>query len=415
MSQNNWDEQKIEQLLSQMPKPIDSRSKEDVFKGIQQDFDTSIKPKKKRKYWAPPAVGVAAMITLTLLGITYINSSSSNDEMAVQYEAKESASTSADDSATMKNVAEEEASESIEMNAISDSSNKESEIVMGSSDMEFSKAVYEEDVQNYTPFQIGLAGGQANSVPVTILIPNEMIQNDFANDSPTQLEVYQQYAPLINEEALGFSEYHPYKGEFTTEEDSIIHVLPENHDYDLASATIEVYGSSLKYTFDEYKEIRYQNEDGSTVEFDQEGKPSEPLTLTKDKLMQNYYLFTSADGREYLSPSFGQSFETITEALEAMKTKPNDIYTTLIPRGVKYEIQEEDKVVRITFAEPLDLEAMDPKVATYLIEGILLTGAGFQQVIQFENVVQSNWNGFDFTKPMPMPIGPNKMYFENIQ
>lgn len=413
MSQNNWNEQKIEQLLSQMPKPSDSRSKEDVFIRLQQEIDTSIIPKKKRKYWAPPAVGVAAMITLTLLGVTYINNSSSNDEMAVQHDAKESASIYADESSTTVNEAEE-ATGSIEMSTL-DNSNKESVIAMGSDDLEVSKAVYEEDLQNYTPFQIGLAGDQANSVPVTILIPNKIIQNDFVNNTPTQLEVYQQYAPIINEEALGFSEYHPYKGEFTTEEDSLIHVLPGNHDYDLAGATMEVYGSSLKYTFNEYKEIRFQNQDGSTVEFDQVGKPREPLTLTKDKLMQNYYLFTSADGREYLSPSFDQSFKTIAEALEAMKTKPNDIYTTVIPRGVKYEIQEEDKVVRITFAEPLDLEAMDPKVATHLIEGILLTGASFQQSIQFENVVQSNWNGFDFTKPMPMPIGPNKMYYENIQ
>ncbi len=413
MSQNNWNEQKIEQLLSQMPKPSDLRSKEDVFNRIQEEIDTSIIPKKKRKYWAPPAVGVAAMITLTLLGVTYINNSSSNDEMAVQYDAKESASTNTGDSSTMIKM-NEEAETSSEMSKL-DNSNKESVISMGASDLEFSKAVYEEDVQNYTPFQIGLAGDQANSVPVTILIPNEIIQKDFANNTPTQLEVYQQYAPLINEETLGFSEYHPYKGKFTTEEDSLIHVLPENHDYDLSSSPMEVYSSSLKYTFDEYKEIRFQNEDGSTVEFDQVGKPREPLTLTKDKLMQNYYLFISADGREFLSPSFGQSFETITEALEAMKTKPNDIYTTVIPRGVKYEIQEEDKVVRITFAEPIDLEAMDPKVATHLIEGILLTGASFQQFIQFENVVQSNWNGFDFTKPMPMPIGPNKMYYENIK
>lgn len=413
MSQNNWNEQKIEQLLSQMPKPSDSRSKEDVFKRLQEEIDTSIIPKKKRKYWAPPAVGVAAMITLTLLGVTYINNSSTNDEMAVQYDAKESASTNANDSSSMLKM-NEEAETSSEMSTL-DNSNEEAVIAMGSSDMEFSKAVYENDVQNYTPFQIGLAGDQANSVPVTILIPNEMIQKDFAKDTPTQLEVYQQYAPLINEKALGFSEYHPYKGKFEVEEGSLIHVLPENHDYDLASATMEVYGSSLKYTFDEYKEIRFENEDGLTVEFDQVGKAREPLTLTKDKLMQNYYLFTSADGREYLSPSFSQSFETITEALEAMKSKPNDIYTTVIPRGVKYEIQEEDQLVRITFEEPLDLEAMDPKVATHLIEGILLTGGSFQQSIQFENIVQSNWNDFDFTKPMPMPIGPNKMYFENIQ
>ncbi|MET0786983.1 MAG: hypothetical protein ABWY25_09770, partial [Paenisporosarcina sp.] len=82
MSQNNWNEQKIEQLLSQMPKPHDTRTKDDVFKRLQLDFNTSEKPLKKRKYWVPPTVGVAAMITLTLLGVTYIHNSSSNKEIA---------------------------------------------------------------------------------------------------------------------------------------------------------------------------------------------------------------------------------------------------------------------------------------------------------------------------------------------
>ncbi|MET1013374.1 MAG: RNA polymerase subunit sigma, partial [Paenisporosarcina sp.] len=350
------------------------------------------------------------------LGVTYINNSSSNKEIATQNydleEAKIKTDESVDENTANSKIAGDE---EVSIGTYSDEASPEITIEAIEPNTEPVRAVYEEEVENHTVFQIGLAGNQANSVPVTILIPNNIIQNDFAGATPSQLDMYQQYAPQINEETLGFSEYHPYKGKFKTEGESLIHVLPKNHDYDLAGGAFGIYQTSLMDTFDEYKDIRFQNEDGSTVEFDQVGEPSKPLPLTKNKLMQNYYLFTSAEGKEYLTPNFGQTYKTITDALEAMKGNPNGIYTTLIPRGINFEIKEEDNLVRIHFTEPLDLETLDPKVAMYLIEGILLTGASFQQTIQMDNVIQSNWNGFDFTKPLPMPIGPNKMIYESIQ
>ena len=51
---------------------------------------------------------------------------------------------------------------------------------------------------------------------------------------------------------------------------------------------------------------------------------------------------------------------------------------------------------------------MDPKKALQMIEGILLTGASFGIQMQFENVVQVDWNGFNFTQPLPIPVGPNQ-------
>ena len=43
-----------------------------------------------------------------------------------------------------------------------------------------------------------------------------------------------------------------------------------------------------------------------------------------------------------------------------------------------------------------------------MIEGILLTAASFDKQIQFENVVQTEWNGFNFSEPLPIPVGPNR-------
>ena len=66
MSNNKWSEQEIEQLLSQAPKMNDVRSKEEVFNRLKQEQVIIKTPRKQRK-WAPPAVAVAAILTLTLL------------------------------------------------------------------------------------------------------------------------------------------------------------------------------------------------------------------------------------------------------------------------------------------------------------------------------------------------------------
>ena len=45
----------------------------------------------------------------------------------------------------------------------------------------------------------------------------------------------------------------------------------------------------------------------------------------------------------------------------------------------------------------------------YMIEGMLLTAASFDKQVRFENIVQNDWQGFNFTQPLPMPIGANEL------
>ena len=49
--------------------------------------------------------------------------------------------------------------------------------------------------------------------------------------------------------------------------------------------------------------------------------------------------------------------------------------------------------------------------ANQLIDGIVLTAASFDRQIQFENISQVEWNGFNLNEPLPIPVGPNVMPF----
>ena len=59
----------------------------------------------------------------------------------------------------------------------------------------------------------------------------------------------------------------------------------------LHQAQCEVLCGHLQDTFYGFKEIRFENEDGTPVEFDQVGEPSKPMKLTSGINYYNYYLF----------------------------------------------------------------------------------------------------------------------------
>ena len=394
MKDEKWSEQEIEELLSQAPKIHDNRSKEDVFARLQEagafeEEKTQVQQVVKRKYNRIFTYGlVAAMTILTFSGIYYVTNNSSEYDTA-----------SIADKETLEmqdqslNMAEETAENSTMMRNFSLT--------------DIRTAVYPEQLENNTVFLIGLAGDDAESVPVTLVIPHDKLVEDFGTDAPTQVEMYNKYAILLDEQAAGFNEYHPVKGTIAEQGDTVIHTLPENHGYDTASATMAMYIGMLVDTFSKsYEKVVMLNEEGAPITFSEVGEPSEPLLLNEQK-RYSYFIDEQESGM-YLSPNFRQSFDSVTEALNYMKIEENDVYQTAILRDVDYNVSDGD-VVTIRFIEPLDLNLVDPQQAMFMIEGMLLTAAGFDKQVLFENIVQTEWQGFNFTQPLPMPIGANEL------
>ncbi|MFF5993571.1 hypothetical protein AAGS61_02300 [Lysinibacillus sp. KU-BSD001] len=397
MKDEKWGEQEIEKLLSQAPKIQDNRSKEDVFAKLKEAgaFEEEVPVqkviKKKRSLFSIYGL-TAALLLFAFGGMYYISGNKSQDDVA---------------STSMENadMATKEA---------------EGEMTSGSPMMirnfvleDMRTAVYPEQLESSKAFYIGLAGDDAESVPVTIIIPNEQLIEDFGTDSPSQVEMYQKYAALIDEQAAGFRDYHPVKGIVEEQGLTVVHTLPQNHDYDTASGTMSMYIGMLVDTFGKsYDTVEIVNEEGSAMTFSEVGEPSEPLLLTEKKRYS--YFIDEQSGGIYLSPNFRQTFDTATEALQFMKTENNDIYQSAILPGVDYTVTEED-IVTVTFTQPLDLEAFDPQQAMYMVEAMLLTASSFDKQVRFENVIQAEWQEFNFTQVLPMPVGANQLSIEFLQ
>jgi len=425
MTHKPFDDEQLEHVLNNAPKLSDHRSKEDILnrlmadarlqdnihlqKAIQQPIEDE-QTKQEVPIVKEPAtksklrnmqifMSVAAVFVLTIL----VGSMLKNNQ--VEQKDQPSTAETAQYSTMQEDRAAKEAATQDEM-LDSKSIVAEHERILS-----LRTSVYEEDVKDAVVFRIGLAGRDAESVPMTYVIPNERVATDFGGEKPSTLQMYEKYAPQIDEEAKGFTEYHPYIGELKEKDDKLIHVLPKENDYDVASATVNEYKGTLEDTFSgsEYTEVEIQNEDGTPYAFSQEGEPSQAMSLTNAK-NYNYYLYQDTNGAEYLSADFRQTFATVTEALTQMKNQNDDVYLSVVPENVTYTVKEQAEGVVVTFDIPLDLTSMEPVRATQLVEAMMLTAASFNQQLLLDNVVQESWEGFDLRGYLPKPVGPNKQY-----
>lgn len=430
MTHKQFDDDQLENVLNNAPKPTDHRSKDEVLKRLladarlqdnhhiqeaisdskdsqeilqeasQQDISvqkekTAMTKRKRKNSKMPIFISVAAVFVLSLIvgSMVFDKTKLSNDQASLD--------------PSQFSVKQEDRAMKEDTNNIMESSILAEHTRM----ISLRTAVYEEDLTDATVFRIGLAGGAAESVPMTYIIPNERIIADFGEKKPSTLQMYEKYAPQIDEEAMGFVDYHPYKGKLKEQDESLVHVLPEKNEYDVASGTLNMYTGSLKDTFSEaeYRDVAFKNTDGTAYTFSQAGEPSEPMPLTQAN-HYNYYLYTETNGVEYLSPNFHQSYPNVIEALTLMRNKYNDIYVPVVPENVTYTVKEEADGVVVTFDTPLDLAAMDAVRATQLIEAMMLTAANFDKKLRLDNVVQESWEGFDLKNFLPMPVGANKQY-----
>lgn len=405
MTHKDWNDNKIEKLLGDVPDISDNRQMSEILARLKQDERLNTPHRKKSKKWMPALVAVAALLVIGLL----VPSMFGENELSMK-----------DQSTDNKMMQSEDAEPSARGASLENESTTDEEAEMGTMDGFSTKmasetgrthhfAVYSEDVTDSTLFHLGLAGDQALSIAVTFIIPNSQINEDIGFLEPSSYDLYKKYADRLDESALGFQEYHPYKGNIAAEDHVIIHQLPQGHGYDIGSGSMEVYLDSLQDTFYGYQEVRFENEDGTATMFSEVGQPSTPLILKSGRNHLNYYMFEQQDGQQFLTSNFSQPQPSLNEALQQMKVKPNDVFKPVIPSTLNFEVKADDKLTTIKFTQPLDLDAMEPEKAMQMVEGMLLTAADFGEQLQFENVVQEEWNGFNFSQPLPVPVGSNPL------
>ena len=189
MTKKNYTDHDIEQLLQEMPKLNDHRSKNDVFNQLKQHTEP---PRKKSRPWLPAVISVAALFVMVLF-VQSLLGTMSNDEnhMEMSEGAADRAMSGSEESAEMDTAEEAEVSDSSMLSMNEPTSSR----LLLSSDPIL-------ETHTVLPFAMDY---NAYAVPVTLLIPNDRIEADFGTQEVSNLDLYFAYAPLLDEEALGFS------------------------------------------------------------------------------------------------------------------------------------------------------------------------------------------------------------------
>lgn len=400
MPNNKWNDEHIENLLRDFPKIKDHRAKEEVHSRLEKKQPVQQQPKR----WLPYLVAALAFITISFL-VASILDQNSRDSALFGVGSEESA-----ESSSAESTAASDSEGGTQPEEEAESGSEESANSFTIENQEAGRtAVYEGDQEGFTPFSIGLTEN-ALVIPVTFLIPDQQIAEDFSGKTPTSVDLYNKYASEIDEQATGFTDYHPYLGTLSMEGDTVKHVLPSDHQYDQASASIEVYIASLKETFKDAKRIVVENEDGTPVEFSQVG-PLEPVDVQEGNLV--YYAHTTESGETYLVPGHGMPEASASEAVEALKTSPSDLYQGTIPEDSEITVTESTDLVTVEFTTEFDLEALDGPSADRLLDSLALTAKSFGKRVQMNNTKQGEWAGFDLSEPLPEPVAPNEAQWKS--
>lgn len=385
---DKWDDDKIESLLNDFPDIEDDRTKEQVHAKL-------FPPKKMKKQVTWPRYLIAAVVFIGAAGLLYamLTSNTSFDQASDSLTSEDSENASTEMYHQDDGAEETESSSADSAEEAAESNNTATSMVV-----EERTAVYADDLEGRIPFTIGLTEN-AVVVPLTFLVPGEDVEG------LGSVELYEQLAPLIDETALGFDEYHPYAGSLAAEGAAIEHRLPDDHSYDLASASINVYLESLLATFGEAEVFRILDTEGAPAEFDQVG-PLEDITPTDSGTP--FYQFKLNNGTHYFVPDWSGDYESGAAALEALATSPNDLQQATVPESIGYSVRETERQLIVAF-DSLDLASLPSTDVMRMIESMALTAGSYDKELLFEGVVQSDWSGFDFTSPIPIPVAPNRL------
>lgn len=241
-----------------------------------------------------------------------------------------------------------------------------------------------------------------------MLTKKQLEEQELAADA-TQLELYQAFAKEIDEQSLGFEEFHPYQELLTEDEQQLSILLDDSHNFDHSAATQEVFLTSLMETFTSYQEIRIMDQTGKPAEFDLVGE-LETIELAGELAHTPYFKFKQDDGKVLLSPNFMQRANSFEEALRLMKTSPNDFFSSVIPEELNFTVSTEGQTAEVLFTDRILLNEMENTNANQFIDAIALTASSFGLSVKLTNVEPIEWNGLNFNSPLPETLGANPIH-----
>ncbi|PPA71292.1 hypothetical protein [Jeotgalibacillus proteolyticus] len=433
MSGSKWNDQEIKDLLKKMPKMKSGQSAEDLYAQIQREEQK--KAAKKPPIWVPVGAGLASVGLLILLlppllpDQESMNSSAGNEQAAYDSgshdtdEFSSSSTESSDDRrenemefadkekheadkdsaeifSSEEAAPEEETSDNFTASDQGQESDENQEEMESQAPLEESgetELLFASELNGKAYLSTALVTPDSHIIPMTFVLPV-----DFSGQTPWEL--YNRWAGQIDEEGLGFIEFHPISTQVENAGGNVLTAnidQPENY---LEEEPTSVFEDVMNATFGNDGRVQLQllpDEDNNSVQ------ANEPFELDNSK--KGYYIFEQSTGDYYMVQSV-RSFDTVEEAIYSMQFElPDDQYENAISEQLELTVNKAGDQLEITLENSLDDQAEQEKLQ--FVEAVLLTAASFDfEEVIFSNVSKEPVSGIDLTLPVEVPVGMNTHY-----
>ncbi|KON69928.1 hypothetical protein AKG34_15040 [Peribacillus butanolivorans] len=407
MRKPRWKENEIEDMLHQLPKVKDKRTKDEVFAGIHN--------KKRKKQWFPLIVGVASLFLMVVLassliigkeGTTSKEESSDNGKLAVSELKRLPDHEQQDTKVKDKSAEDKEENSKLQSMREEDIETKEevfdSESVKKDKVVALAPAIYPDDLKNKSPITMGVPDNQQNFViPISIVV-NRYDESDTLNQLVNQMSD-------INEEQYGLSDYFPLDIEITQgTEMNTAHIELHEDSQLLDEDILFLHTMEETLSYLNIEKMTFATDGKQGARFAHAGFLKEAdIPQQKNRTFLLYQNDESSP--KFLVPS-NIDYQDFEEALQAGKEEPDiEGISSAIPDDLIWEkISSDGDLVTIQLAEQVVIENSEDSLQA--LEAILFIAKefGFNRV-KFENAPIEKVGNLNLTEDIVVPKAPNQV------
>ncbi|ASS96354.1 GerMN domain-containing protein [Peribacillus simplex] len=406
MRRTRWKENEIEDMLRELPKLKDDRTKAEVFARIHE--------KKRKKHWIPLIAGVASLFLMVVLassiiidkkGTTSQEGSGSSGKLSIS-ENKEMADLEQQDASNKENPSEDKQynQEFSSKQAEIESKDKVSEMEPRKRGKEktFAQAIYQDDLKNASIITMGVPDDQMNFiVPISIKLKH-YDESDTLNQLVNQMSE-------IDEEQYGLSDYFPLDIKVSQGND----MTTANIDFQeksqlLDEDTLFLHSMEETLSYTNIEKMTFSTGGKQGAMFAHAGYlKEEDIPHQKNR---TYLLYQ----RDKTSPRFlvpsNMGYQDFEEALQAGKGEADiEGISPAIPHDLKWErISSDGDLVIIQLSDQAAIENNEESLQA--LEAILFIAKdfGFEKV-KFENAPIEEVGQLNLTEDILVPKAPNQV------
>ncbi|MGZ9818520.1 hypothetical protein ACXM0N_21975 [Peribacillus simplex] len=406
MRRTRWKENEIEDMLRELPKLKDDRTKAEVFARIHE--------KKRKKHWIPLIAGVASLFLMVVLGSSIIiekkgttsqEGSGSSGKLSIS-ENKEMADFERKDASKKENPSEDKQynQEFSSKQAEIESKDKVTEMEPRKRGKEktFAQAIYQDDLKNASIITMGVPDDQMNFiVPISIKLKH-YDESDTLNQLVNQMSE-------IDEEQYGLSDYFPLDIKISQGND----MTTANIDFQeksqlLDEDTLFLHSMEETLSYTNIEKMTFSTGGKQGAMFAHAGYlKEEDIPHQKNR---TYLLYQ----RDETSPSFlvpsNMGYQDFEEALQAGKGEADiEGISPAIPHDLKWKrISSDGDLVIIQLSDQAAIENNEESLQA--LEAILFIAKdfGFEKV-KFENAPIEEVGQLNLTEDILVPKAPNQV------